>query len=92
MPKSKDGVPARTFAARVRAARAVVGWGQRELAARAGITQKSVYRIERGEDDVRHSTVAAIDAVFANAGISFQQKPDGGFTMAVETEAIIPPT
>jgi DNA-binding XRE family transcriptional regulator len=71
------------FAARVRAARAVLGWTQAELGAKAGITQRSINRVEHGDVDVRHSTALAIERVFRDAGISFSSSVDGQFEMRV---------
>lgn len=71
------------LAARVRAARAILGWSQTELGKRVGLTQKSVYRLERCAVDVRDATAAALDAEFRRAGINFSELAGGGFTMVV---------
>lgn len=74
---------AQEFAAQVRAARAILGWGQRELAEKAGMTQKSIYRIEKGDGDIRRSTMVALETVFSQQGISFQPMSGGGFLISV---------
>jgi transcriptional regulator with XRE-family HTH domain len=71
------------FAAKVRAARAVLGWSQAELAQRAGITQRTVTRLEHGGVDVKHSTAIAIEVAIRAAGIVFEGLPRGGFRMIV---------
>ena len=64
-----------TFAAKVRAARAVLGLKQSELAKRAGLTQKSIHRIEQGADYPRRSTIIALEQVLKAEGIEFEEMP-----------------
>src|SRR5216110_193584 len=52
----------------IRAARALVGWKQRELAAAAGISEISIKNAERGLVDSRGSTLNAIQQAFDRAG------------------------
>ena len=49
------------FAAKVRAARAALGWTQRELGSRVPLTQSSVYKMEQGTHDLRRSTVVRVE-------------------------------
>jgi predicted transcriptional regulator len=72
-----------TFAAKVRAARAVLGWSQRELGLRVSMTQKSIYRMEQGTHDLRRSTVVIIEQILKDEGIEFEDLPDGGITIVV---------
>jgi transcriptional regulator with XRE-family HTH domain len=72
-----------TFAAKVRGARAILGWSQRELGARVSLTQKSVYRIELGTHDLRRSTVVTVEQVLKAEGVEFEDLPDGGFKVVV---------
>ena len=72
-----------TFAAKVRAARAVLGWSQRELGARVSMTQKSIYRMEQGTHDLRRSTVVIVEQALKAEGIEFEELPDGGFKVVV---------
>ena len=44
----------------IRAARAMLGWTQRELAAAAGLSEVSIKNAERGVVDSRGSTLNAI--------------------------------
>jgi DNA-binding XRE family transcriptional regulator len=73
----------REFAAKVRAARAVLGWTQAELGNRIGITQRSINRLEQAGVDVRRSTAVAIERVLRDEGIAFQDIAQGGFKMLV---------
>jgi transcriptional regulator with XRE-family HTH domain len=54
----------------MRMARAALGWGVRELAARAGVTANTVTRIENGAD-AKISTMSAIQAALEAAGVVF---------------------
>jgi transcriptional regulator with XRE-family HTH domain len=71
------------FAARMRAARAVLGWSQTELGKKAGITQRAIYRLEKAAAKARHLTQVRIDKAFRDAGIEFAELPNGGFEMIV---------
>lgn len=71
------------FAAKVRAGRAILGWSQSELGRRAGLSQRSIYRLEMAAVDIRRSTVVALETVFARAGIDFEPLADGGFKVVV---------
>lgn len=58
-------------AAQIRAARALLGWKQSELAAASGVSEISIKNIERGATDPRASTLNAIEAAFSQAGVIF---------------------
>ena len=72
-----------TFAAKVRGARTILGWSQRELGARVSMTQKSIYRMELGTHDLRRSTVVMVEQVLKAEGIEFEELPGGGFKVVV---------
>ena len=55
----------------IRAARAALGWGLRELAAKAGTGIKSVSRFENGAD-VRYSTVDKWQHALESEGVTFE--------------------
>ena len=57
-------------AKQVRAARALLGWSQQELADRALVSGNAVVRLERG-DDSRSSTVGNIEKALRDAGVEF---------------------
>jgi DNA-binding XRE family transcriptional regulator len=71
------------FAAKVRGARAILGWSQIKLGQKAGLAQRSIYRLEMGIVDVRKSTAVALEAVFGDAGVHFEPVPSGGFRIVV---------
>src|SRR5215216_8078254 len=79
------------LAAKVRAARAVLGWSQTELGKRVGLTQRSVYLLERAAVQVRESTATALETEFHRVGISFTELNSGGFTMDVPGSMVARP-
>jgi transcriptional regulator with XRE-family HTH domain len=60
----------------IRAARALLGWKQRELAAAAGLSEVSIKNAERGVVDSRGSTLNAIQRAFDGAGVIFLDTGD----------------
>jgi len=58
-------------AAQIRAARALVGWTQAQLAANSGLSEISIQNIEKGATDPRASTLAAIERALEAAGVEF---------------------
>lgn len=57
--------------AQIRAARALLGWKQTDLAAASGVSEVSIKNIERGKTDARSSTMAKIENAIAEAGVMF---------------------
>lgn len=62
--------------AQIRAARALIGWKQSDLASASGISEISIKNIERGATDPRSSTLGAIQASFEKAGVVFLDPGD----------------
>ena len=58
-------------------ARVALGWGTRDLARNAGVSPDTVARFERGEQ-LKGSTVAALQNTFEAAGIEFIPENGGG--------------
>ncbi|MBZ9790539.1 helix-turn-helix transcriptional regulator [Rhizobium sp. 3T7] len=54
----------------VKMARAALGWGVRDLAAKSGVTANTVNRIENGAD-AKQSTMDALEHALVAAGITF---------------------
>ena len=71
------------FAAEVRAGRAVLGWSQTKLARRTAVTQRAIYRIEKGVVLPREKTKSNILKTFSDAGLRFELQANGGFKMIV---------
>ena len=71
--------PDPTFAAQVRAARALLNWSQSELAERSGVSRPVIARVETTATDARSSTVRAIVAAFQAAGVSFVNGSNGSY-------------
>lgn len=61
----------------IRAARALLGWSQQELADLAIVSANALARLERGQVDTRSSTVERIERALQKAGIEFLH-PIGG--------------
>lgn len=61
----------------IRAARALLGWSQQELADRAVISVAAMKRLEAGSGDPRVSTVLAVKTALENGGVEFIA-PAGG--------------
>jgi transcriptional regulator with XRE-family HTH domain len=76
-------VERRAFAAKIRMVRAVLGWSQGELAFRVGLTQRAVHKLEQGETEPRRTSVRALEEVWREQNIEFEDMPDGGFRVAV---------
>jgi transcriptional regulator with XRE-family HTH domain len=55
----------------IRAARALIGWSQKDLADHADLSQTGVARIENGTNQPNSSTIAKILEAFDKAGIEF---------------------
>jgi len=81
----------REFAAKVRAARAVLGWSQAELGQRVGVTQRSINRLEQANVDIRRSTAVAIEEVLRDEGVSFEVVQTGGFRIIVAPRPYLHP-
>ena len=69
-----DGV-AMVTPRQIRAARALLGWSQQELADNAIVSVNAVIRLERGLVDSRVSTLTAVTKALTRAGVEFI--PDG---------------
>ena len=73
----------------MRAARAVLGWSQTELGRRVKVTQRAIYRLEKAAVRARHQTQVRINKAFKDAGVEFEELPNGGFEMKVPTHLVI---
>jgi len=55
----------------IRAARALLGWSQQQLADKAIVSLNAVTRMEKGKVDSRLSTVSAVEKALTKAGVEF---------------------
>ena len=78
----------RAFAAKIRAARAILGWSQSELGLRVGMTQRAIHKLEQGDTEPRRATVRAIDEAWREQGIEFEDLADGGFRVNVRASVV----
>lgn len=76
------------FAAKIRVARAVLGWSQSDLAARVGLTQRAIHKLEQGETEPRRTTVRAIEEIWREEDLVFEDLPEGGFTVTVRSALV----
>lgn len=77
------------FAAKVRAARGVLGLTQRRFAQLIGLTQRSVHRIEHVAVHPTTRTVVRIQHFWRDCGISFEDLRDGGFRLVIDAEVLM---
>jgi DNA-binding XRE family transcriptional regulator len=77
------------FAAKMRAARAILGLSQEQLALDIGLTQKSVHRIEHGDVQPKARTILIIEQYWRMQGISFENLSSGGFRLVVESSVLL---
>jgi predicted transcriptional regulator len=67
-------------ARQIRAARALLGWSQQQLADKAIVSLNALARLEKGVVDSRVSTVLAVQKALTKAGVEFltaDQKGEG---------------
>jgi predicted transcriptional regulator len=62
----------------IKAARALLGWSQQDLADRAIVSLNALVRLETGKVDSRISTLSAVQAALIKAGIEFLSASDKG--------------
>jgi DNA-binding XRE family transcriptional regulator len=77
------------FAAKLRAARAVLGLSQDQFALQIGLTQRSVHRIEHGDVQPKVRTILMIEQFWCRQGISFENLSNGGFRLVVESSVLL---
>jgi transcriptional regulator with XRE-family HTH domain len=66
--------------AQVKAARALLGWSQADLAHRSGVSEPTIARLESAEGELggREGTGAKIRRAIENAGVEFLDENGGG--------------
>ena len=69
--------------AQIKAARALIGWTQRDLATKAKVSMASLANYERGASTLMANNLAAIQAALEAAGIIFLNGTSPGVRMRV---------
>lgn len=62
--------------AQIRAARALLGWRQTDLANASGVSEIAIKNIERGQTDPKATTLTAIQDAFNKAEVIFLDPSD----------------
>jgi len=57
----------------IAAARALLGWDQKEVASRVGLTIAAISKIEKGENKGKLETLEKIEKIFHDVGIEFME-------------------
>jgi len=79
------------FAAKIRIARAVLGWSQSELGFRIGVTQRAIHKLEQGETEPRRTTMRALEEIWREHHIEFDELADGGFRVSIRAAVLEQP-
>ena len=76
-------------AAKIRAARALLGWRQEDLAKAANVGLATIARIEQGEGMVQgnFSTITKIQHALEREGIFFTANQDGGVGVRLQKKS-----
>jgi transcriptional regulator with XRE-family HTH domain len=61
-----------------KAARALLGWTQQELAERSGVGVVTIHQLETGANQPRRATVDVVERALQAAGIEFIEENGGG--------------
>ena len=79
------------FAVKIRLARAVLGWSQSELGFRIGMTQRAIHKLEQGETEPRRTTMRALEEIWREYHIAFEDLADGGFRVGISAAVLEQP-
>lgn len=64
-----------------RAARALLGWSQDDLARQAGVGRVTIADFERGKSELMRGNIALITAAFDAAGVDIIPRGQGGVVL-----------
>src|SRR5262249_36202636 len=70
--------------------RAVLGWSQSELGLPVGLTQRAIHKLEQGETEPRRATMRAVEFIWREQNIEFEEIGDGGFRVSIRPAVIEP--
>jgi transcriptional regulator with XRE-family HTH domain len=76
------------YSAQIRAARAILGWSQIQLARRAGVGLATLQRVEQNEGLVKgnFATILKIQKALEHAGIQFTEDDAGEIGVRLQTK------
>jgi transcriptional regulator with XRE-family HTH domain len=77
-----------SFLRQLRAARALLGWSQKELSASSGVSLSTLNRLERGDGDPSISSLRMIQKAFEAAGVRFLNAPDQSIGVVLSAEGL----
>jgi transcriptional regulator with XRE-family HTH domain len=77
-----------SFYRQLRAARALLGWSQKELADMAGVSLSTLNRLERGDGDPSISSLRLIQGAFEQAGLRFFTTAEGAIGVSLSAEGL----
>jgi transcriptional regulator with XRE-family HTH domain len=72
----------------IKAARALLGWAQHELAKKSGIAISTIRRLEalKGAPCAHFETIASIQRALEEAGVTFEGEPHPGVNLGRKQE------
>lgn len=73
----------------IRAARALIGWTQADLARASGLAEVSIKKIEGGGTDPRVGSLRAIETALTEAGVVFIPENGGGVGVRLFKEPLV---
>ena len=76
------------FLRQVKAARAILGWSQKELMEYSGVSLSTLNRLEGGNGDPSIASLRAIHKAFEKAGIQFLNQTDGSVGVVLSAEGL----
>ncbi len=76
------------FAAKIRLTRAVLGWSRNELGSRVGLTPRAIHKLEQGETQPQRATARALEIIWREQNIEFEDFNEGGFGVNIRSALI----
>ena len=70
----------------IRAARALLGWSQLDLADKSILSETAILKLETGGADSRSSTIMKVKNAFESSGIEFINRADGGVGVLLKSK------
>ena len=74
-----------------RAARALIGWSQQELASKAGVGIMTVHQLEKDGSQSRRATLEVVQRALESAGVEFIEENGGGAGVRLRKTSVVKP-